>query len=327
MIKQTESVATIMKYYKIVMIWMFMLCFTITLSLLWGLTSINHSLTQTILLEVRIPRMLEAVLAGIGLTIAGHMFQTLLNNPLADSYTLGLASGATLGSGFAVALGMSLIWIPLMSIISSLITLAIVLSLTAVMSRGYPVRTLILSGIMIGALFNALLYLLIEFNPKKLNSIVNYMFGGFASAEYYKVIYIAIVLVIAISILLSMISSIKILQLGELRAQSLGLHVRLVTYSVLILASIVTAVIVAYVGVIGFIGMVIPQLVRRHYKQFNLGQHFMLNMLIGGTVMVIADWLGSIVINPYQIPASIVLALLGIPVLFYIMVTEPRLNE
>ena len=88
-----------------------------------------------------------------------------------------------------------------------------------------------------------------------------------------------------------------------------------------------TAVIVAYVGVIGFIGMVIPQLVRRHYKQFNLGQHFMLNMLIGGTVMVIADWLGSIVINPYQIPASIVLALLGIPVLFYIMVTEPRLNE
>ncbi|RIP36182.1 iron ABC transporter permease [Staphylococcus gallinarum] len=316
-----------MKYYKVVIIWGVILCITILLSLLWGLTSINHSLTQTILLEVRLPRMLEALLAGIGLTIAGHMFQTLLNNPLADSYTLGLASGATLGAGVAVTIGLSFIWIPLMSIVSSLITLAIVLSLTAIMSRGYPVRTLILSGIMIGALFNALLYLLIEFNPKKLNNIVNYMFGGFASAEYYKVIYIAIVLVITISILLSMISSIKILQLGELKAQSLGLHVRLVTYSVLILASIITAVIVAYVGVIGFIGMVIPQLVRRHFKQFNLEKIFVLNMIIGGTVMIIADWLGSIIINPYQLPASIVLALLGIPVLFYIMVTEPRLYE
>lgn len=306
---------------------MAILIISILFSLLWGLGNINNDLTQTILLQVRIPRMLEALLAGAGLTVAGHMFQTLLNNPLADSYTLGLASGATLGSGVAVAIGFSMIWIPLFSVVSSLISLGIVLTLTAIMSRGYPVRTLILSGIMIGALFNAVLYLIIEFNQKKLNSIVNYMFGGFASAEYYKVVYIAIVLLVTISILLSMISSIKLLQLGELRAKSLGLHVQFVTYIVLIIASIITAVIVAYVGVIGFIGMVIPQLVRRHFNHLNLRQQFILNMVIGAAIMISADWIGSIIIEPYQLPASIVLALFGIPVLFYIMVTEPRMYE
>lgn len=160
-----------------------------------------------------------------------------------------------------------------------------------------------------------------------MNNIVNYMFGGFSSAEYNEVIYIGIVLSIGMIILLSLVSKIKILQLGDLRAQSLGLNVRSVTYSVLLIASIITAVIVAYVGVIGFIGMVIPQLVRRSRAHYNLRQQMLLNIVIGGTIMVLSDWLGSVVLDPFQVPASIILALLGIPVLFYIMATQPRMQE
>ena len=176
-------------------------------------------------------------------------------------------------------------------------------------------------------LFNAFLYVLIIFNQEKMNNIVNYMFGGFSSAEYNEVIYIGIVLSIGMIILLSLVSKIKILQLGDLRAQSLGLNVRSVTYSVLLIASIITAVIVAYVGVIGFIGMVIPQLVRRSRAHYNLRQQMLLNIVIGGTIMVLSDWLGSVVLDPFQVPASIILALLGIPVLFYIMATQPRMQE
>ena len=255
------------------------------------------------------------------------MFQTLLNNPLADSFTLGLASGATFGSGVAVVLGLSFIWLPVFSVLFSIITLIIVIALTTAMSRGYPIRTLILSGIMIGALFNAFLYVLIIFNQEKMNNIVNYMFGGFSSAEYNEVIYIGIILFIGIIILFSLLSKIKILQLGQLKGQSLGLNVQLLTYGVLFIASIITAVIVAYVGIIGFIGMVIPQLVRRQNQQFNIGQQMVLNMLIGGTVMVLSDWLGSVLLSPFEIPASIILAMLGIPVLFYIMITQPRAIE
>lgn len=239
-----------MKYTKTMCLWIVFIIISLLLSLFWGLGDISDTLSQTILYQVRIPRTLQALLAGVGLTLAGHMFQTLLNNPLADSFTLGLASGATFGSGLAVVIGVSFIWLPIFSVLFSIMTLILVIALTSVMSRGYPVRTLILAGIMIGALFNAFLYVLIIFNQEKMNNIVNYMFGGFSSAEYNEVIYIGIVLSIGMIILLSLVSKIKILQLGDLRAQSLGLNVRSVTYSVLLIASIITAVIVAYVGVI-----------------------------------------------------------------------------
>lgn len=316
-----------MKYTKTMCLWIVFIIISLLLSLFWGLGDISDTLSQTILYQVRIPRTLQALLAGVGLTLAGHMFQTLLNNPLADSFTLGLASGATLGSGLAVVIGVSFIWLPIFSVLFSIMTLILVIVLTSVMSRGHPVRTLILAGIMIGALFNAFLYVLIIFNQEKMNNIVNYMFGGFSSAEYNEVIYIGIVLSIGMIILLSLVSKIKILQLGDLRAQSLGLNVRSVTYSVLLIASIITAVIVAYVGVIGFIGMVIPQLVRRSRAHYNLRQQMLLNIVIGGTIMVLSDWLGSVVLDPFQVPASIILALLGIPVLFYIIATQPRMQE
>lgn len=316
-----------MKYTKTMCLWIVFIIISLLLSLFWGLGDISDTLSQTILYQVRIPRTLQALLAGVGLTLAGHMFQTLLNNPLADSFTLGLASGATFGSGLAVVIGVSFIWLPIFSVLFSIMTLILVIALTSVMSRGYPVRTLILAGIMIGALFNAFLYVLIIFNQEKMNNIVNYMFGGFSSAEYNEVIYIGIVLSIGMIILLSLVSKIKILQLGDLRAQSLGLNVRSVTYSVLLIASIITAIIVAYVGVIGFIGMVIPQLVRRSRAHYNLRQQMLLNIVIGGTIMVLSDWLGSVVLDPFQVPASIILALLGIPVLFYIIATQPRMQE
>ncbi|HJG39480.1 MAG TPA: iron ABC transporter permease [Staphylococcus saprophyticus] len=316
-----------MKYTKTMCLWIVFIIISLLLSLFWGLGDISDTLSQTILYQVRIPRTLQALLAGVGLTLAGHMFQTLLNNPLADSFTLGLASGATFGSGLAVVIGVSFIWLPIFSVLFSIMTLILVIALTSVMSRGYPVRTLILAGIMIGALFNAFLYVLIIFNQEKMNNIVNYMFGGFSSAEYNEVIYIGIVLSIGMIILLSLVSKIKILHLGDLRAQSLGLNVRSVTYSVLLIASIITAVIVAYVGVIGFIGMVIPQLVRRSRAHYNLRQQMLLNIVIGGTIMVLSDWLGSVVLDPFQVPASIILALLGIPVLFYIIATQPRMQE
>lgn len=321
--KFNESVEN-MKFKRVFAVCFFVLCMSVTLSLMWDISSIEKDLFEPILIQVRVPRILLAMLTGMGLTLAGHMFQTLLNNPLADSFTLGLSSGATFGSGLAVVFGLSFVWLPIFSIMFSVLTLIIVLTLTMAMSKGYPMRTLILSGIMVGALFNAFLYVLIIFNEIKLNNIINYMFGGFSSAEYHEVVYISIVFILSLIILLTLMPSIKLLQLGELSAKSLGLNVTIVTYGVLLISSVLTAVIVAFVGIIGFIGMVIPQIVRRQCKGFDLTQQMILNVTIGGIVMVIADWIGGSLFQPLQIPASIVMALLGIPVLFYMMVTEQR---
>ena len=313
-----------MKKIKVILIWTLILTVTILMSLMWQIGDLSDPFNQTILLKVRLPRVLEALLTGATLTLAGQMFQTVLNNPLADSFTLGLASGATFGSGLALFLGLSFLWIPFFSIGFSLITLIIVLSLTMALSTGYPVRVLILLGLMIGALFNALLYILILIKPQQLNTVANYLFGGFASAEIENDIMIAIVLALSVMGLGLLLRPIKLLQLGELKGQSLGLNVQRMTFMVLTIASIITAIVVAYVGIIGFIGMIVPQLIRRYYWRFELGMQMVLNIIIGAIVMALADFIGSIVIHPIQIPASIIMALLGIPVLCYILLSQSK---
>lgn len=313
-----------MKRIRSIVIWLIILLISVLVSLWWDLGSLNDAFNQTILLKVRLPRVLEAMLTGATLTIAGHMFQTILNNPLADSFTLGLASGASLGSGLTLFLGLSFLWVPFFSIAFSLITLVLVLGLTVILSRGYPIRVLIILGLMIGALFNALLYMLVLINPRKMNSIANYLFGGFASAEYHDVIIIALTMIVAMVILFSMKNGIKLLQVGELKSQSLGLNVQNVMFIVLAVSSMITAVVVAYVGIIGFIGMIVPQLLRRFYWQYELGTQMVLNLIVGSTVMVVADFIGGTMIQPVQIPASIIMALLGVPVLFYILFTQTK---
>ncbi|MEX3487973.1 FecCD family ABC transporter permease [Staphylococcus warneri] len=313
-----------MKKIKVIFIWTLILTVTILMSLMWQIGDLSDPFNQTILLKVRLPRVLEALLTGATLTLAGQMFQTVLNNPLADSFTLGLASGATFGSGLALFLGLSFLWIPFFSIGFSLITLIIVLSLTMALSTGYPVRVLILLGLMIGALFNALLYILILIKPQQLNTVANYLFGGFASAEIENDIMIAIVLALSVIGLGLLLRPIKLLQLGELKGQSLGLNVQRMTFMVLTIASVITAIVVAYVGIIGFIGMIVPQLIRRYYWRYELGMQMVLNIIIGAIVMALADFIGSIVIHPIQIPASIIMALLGIPVLCYILLSQSK---
>lgn len=310
-----------MKYLTTIIFWSIIFIVSIVISLFWNLGNWFDPLNNSILWEVRFPRMLEALIAGIGLSIAGQMFQTVLNNPLADSLTLGLASGSVLGSGIAVFVGLSSLLIPLASMTASIVTLLIVLGLTTAISKGYPMRALIISGIMIGALFNALLYLLILLDERRMKNIVMYMFGGFSAAEMPEVIVMMVVLVLCLILLTLMLSKVKLLQVGTLKARSLGLNVQVLTYTVLSIASIMTACIISYTGIIGFIGMIVPQLIRRTIKT-SLGGQMLMNGLIGGTVMVLADSLGAQIVTPTEIPASIVLALLGIPVLGYLIATQ-----
>ena len=308
----------VMNKYRSVIIWLFILILSMSLSLSWDVGKLDDVFNQTILFQVRLPRLLEAMLTGAVLTLAGQVYQIVLN-------TLGLASGASLGSGIALFLGLSFLWFPIFSIIFSLITLLLVLSVSAMLAKGYPVQMLILTGLLFGALLNALLYLLVLINPKKMNPIASYLFGGFASAEYQDVMIISLIASVAIIVLFLMQTGIKLLQVGELKSQSLGLNVQQVTYIVLIVASIMTAVVVAYVGVIGFIGMIIPQLIRKFYWRYQIGLQMLLNIIIGAVVMIIADFIGSTMIQPIQIPVGIVMALLGVPVLFYILIKQTNI--
>ncbi|MBO1199582.1 iron ABC transporter permease [Staphylococcus simiae] len=314
-----------MTFHKVLVIWLVLLGIASLSSLFWNIGDINDSFNQSILLNVRVPRLLEAMLTGMILALAGLIFQTILNNPLADSFTLGLASGATFGSGLSLFLGLGLLWQPVMSIFFSLLSLFVVLICSSMISKGYPIRILILAGLMVGALFNALLYFLILLKPRQLNSIANYLFGGFGDAEYSHVWMIASALFLALVIFIVLLNSIKLLQLGEMKSQSLGLNVQLISFMALTVASMMTAINVAYVGIIGFVGMIIPQLIRRYFARLTLGQQMTLNLVIGATMLTIADFIGSNIVAPIQIPASIIIALIGIPILFHLLISQTKL--
>lgn len=278
-------------------------------------------LTATLIMEVRLPRTLLALFAGMGLTIAGQMFQIILNNPLADSFTLGLANGATVGAALAVLLGLPFVWIVPLAMVLGMLSLVVVMTVAYTISRGYPTRALILAGILIGSLLNAVLFLLVQFHPQRLQNIVAYMFGGFGAAEYREVVVVMSVFVIITLRLIMLVPKIKLLQMNTLSSTALGLHVERLSVTVLILATMISTVIIGFVGVIGFIGMVIPQFVHR-LSRGTLPFKMVLNVLIGGTAMVLADVLGAQLLDPIQLPASVVLAILGIPLMFYLMIVE-----
>lgn len=278
-------------------------------------------LTATLIMEVRLPRTLLALFAGMGLTIAGQMFQIILNNPLADSFTLGLANGATVGAALAVLLGLPFVWIAPLAMVLGMLSLVVVMTVAYTISRGYPTRALILAGILIGSLLNAVLFLLVQFHPQRLQNIVAYMFGGFGAAEYREAVVVMSVFVIITLRLIMLVPKIKLLQMNTLSSTALGLHVERLSVTVLILATMISTVIIGFVGVIGFIGMVIPQFVHR-LSRGALPFKMVLNILIGGTVMVLADVLGAQLLDPIQLPASVVLAILGIPLMFYLMIVE-----
>lgn len=278
-------------------------------------------LTATLIMEVRLPRTLLALFAGMGLTIAGQMFQIILNNPLADSFTLGLANGATVGAALAVLLGLPFVWIAPLAMVLGMLSLVVVMTVAYTISRGYPTRALILAGILIGSLLNAVLFLLVQFHPQRLQNIVAYMFGGFGAAEYREAVVVMSVFVIITLLFIMLVPKIKLLQMNTLSSTALGLHVERLSVTVLILATMISTVIIGFVGVIGFIGMVIPQFVHR-LSRGTLPFKMVLNVLIGGTAMVLADVLGAQLLDPIQLPASVVLAILGIPLMFYLMIVE-----
>lgn len=288
---------------------------------LFGRLEWHTPLTSTLVMEVRLPRMLLALFAGMGLTIAGQMFQIILNNPLADSFTLGLANGATVGAAIAVLLGLPFVWVAPLAMVLGMLSLVVVMTIAYTISRGYPTRSLILAGILIGSLLNAVLFLLVQFNPQRLQNIVAYMFGGFGAAEYREAAVVMSVFVIITLIFFMLVPKVKLLQMNTLSSAALGLHVERLSVTVLILATMMSTVIIGFVGVIGFIGMVIPQFIHR-LSRGTLPFKMLLNILIGGTAMVLADVLGAQLLDPIQLPASVVLAILGIPLMFYLMIVE-----
>jgi iron complex transport system permease protein len=274
--------------------------------------------------HIRVARILLAGLVGLGLGLAGCAFQGILLNPLADPFTLGVAAGAAFGASLALTLGFSgaflsaLGLVPLAALLGAVAALALVLALGAV-AGGFQHGTLILAGVIVSAFLSSLISLVKFLYADSLSTIVFWIMGSFSARGWAHLLF-ALPYVLGGSVLLLLYArELNLLALGDAAAQQLGLAVGRVRLLLLLAASLITAGAVAVSGIIGFVGLIVPHLMRLvvgpdHRRLLPA------SALAGAALLIAADTLARGLL-PYgqEIPVGIITALLGGPFFCYLL--------
>ncbi len=277
-----------------------------------------------VVMEVRLPRILCAALVGAGLAVSGVVFQGILLNPLADPYTLGISSGAAFGASLALLLDitlMSQVSVPLFAFIGAVSTLFLVLWLSSFNGQ-MSANTLILSGVIVGAILSAGISLMKYLADEQVSVIIFWLMGSFASRTWVDVLVILLALIFVLVITVFYGRDLNILALGARDASALGVDTVAVRRILLVSASLLAAVCVSVSGIIGFIGLIVPHLMRFLVGPDNR-QLVVLSALAGSILLLLADTVSRAVL-PVEVPVGVLTALLGGPFFCYIFRSRSR---
>ncbi|QYK13629.1 iron ABC transporter permease [Shewanella rhizosphaerae] len=270
--------------------------------------------TARILIELRLPRILLAFIAGFGLALAGAVLQTVTRNPLADPYLFGISSGASLGAVVVITLlggvggALASVGLPLGAFIGASLAVLMVLALCG-RDLNTQIERMLLSGVAISFLFGALASLMLYFSgPQSAASVLFWSLGSFAKASW-QMLWLPWLLVLAASaILLLLKRQILAIQAGDETAHTLGIRVQRLRLVSLLLCSLITAVLVANCGGIGFVGLMVPHMVRLLLPgRFAL----LLTALVGGLFMIWVDVLARCLLSYQELPVGIITAVIG----------------
>ncbi len=274
---------------------------------------------RTIILDIRLPRVVLAMLVGAGLSIAGAVFQALLRNPLAEPFTLGISSGGTVGALLTIGMGLATLSFitPLASFIGSATVMLLVYGLAHRHGR-LDTNTLLLSGVMIGAFFNAAILLLVAVFNQELRNAFLWLMGNLGAANTESILVISPPLVIACFVLMRHARSFNLISTGDEQAMQLGVEVGRVKRLSYLLASLITGLVVSVSGVVGFVGLLIPHICR---MMFGPDHRILLpsSLLLGASFLVLADIVSRTVLAPTEIPVGAVTAVIGAPVFVYLL--------
>lgn len=288
-----------------------------TLQILWrGLTGTEAGGSgEAIILRVRLPRVLCVALTGASLSLCGAAMQGLLRNPLADGSTLGVSSGASLGAVLAIVLGMQFPGLPfagtmVMAMLFAFGSLALILTLAYALDRSLATGTIILIGVVFSMFVSSLMNLLITFAGEKIKSITFWTLGSLSGSTYVSALTLLLALTVCGGVLLALGGALNAFALGEEQAQHLGVSVRRVKLTVMAAVSMLLGVCVSIGGTIGFVGLVIPHMVR-----LVLGpDHRRLlpaSLLAGAVFLLLADLVGRTLLSPIELPIGVVTSLVG----------------
>ena len=282
---------------------------------------------EMIIWNIRLPRVLLAFCIGASLALAGAAFQGLLRNPLADPYTIGVSSGASLGAVLVLFFQVSIVGLgsftlPIVAILFGLISLLIVFGLVRLSSKSLAIETIILAGIIVSAFIGALVSLIISLSDREsMTQIIYWLYGSVGMRGWSHIQLIFPFMLIGSFILIYHYRELNALALGEDAADHIGVDVKKGKTFILIGASLLTGAAVAVSGSIGFVGLVIPHLVRLVTGP-NHRHVLPLSLLIGGAFLILADLMARTIIAPKELPIGVITAMIGAPVFALLLIRE-----
>ena len=295
---------------------------------LWQIVEIlknpdNYPAEYAILMDIRFPRLFLAILTGAGLSVAGSAFQAILRNPLADPYIIGTSSGASLGAVISVILHIS--WISFVSpmilfaFLGASFVMLFVYNVSVKMGK-LSVENFLLSGVIAGSFCSALVSFLMMFSGESLPHIVMWLMGGFSGREEWNYVLMLLPYVILGFIFLLFHSpALNLLSMGEDIASSRGVNVEKEKLAIIACASLITSVSVSIAGTIGFIGFMIPHIMRKIFGSEN--RILIISSVLGGAIfLTLADMLArSILPQGAEIPVGVITSLIGAPFFFFVL--------
>ena len=269
---------------------------------------------RAILFQLRVPRALLAALIGATLAVAGLTFQTLLRNPLADPFILGVSGGAACGAAMATAFGLARIpgVVPLVAFAGACAATGAVFLLARRREYTDPTR-LLLSGLVLNAFFSAVILISFALSRQSdLTAALRWMMGTLFGATWSDVVLLTILLAAAMALLAAMANDLRMLAFGEDDAKSRGVDVERIKLAGFLTGSIVTGAAVAVSGIIGFVGLLVPHLIRMIWRR-DFRFLLPLTALAGATLMVLADLISRVVLPSSELPIGAFTAVLGVP--------------
>ncbi|MGG1663830.1 FecCD family ABC transporter permease [Brevibacillus sp. NRS-1366] len=286
--------------------------------------------SEQIVMKVRFPRIVLAVLVGACLSLAGAGFQGVLRNSLADPYTMGVASGSAVGAAFLILFGLQITFlgqwsIPVVAFLTGFVSLWIVLRLANTQGK-LQTETLLLSGVVVQAFLGSLVSFMVSLSDKAVNEIVFWLMGSLSFRGWDFTYVLLPYLVVGLMVLVSYARALNLFALGERQAAHLGVSVDRTKLIVLIVSTLLTAGAVSISGIIGFVGLVVPHLVR---LMVGPDYRILLPMatICGGIYVLWADTLARMLLGPTEIPLGVVTAFLGAPFFAYLLKQNKRLGR
>lgn len=291
----------------------------------------NNLTSDEVYVYNRLPRAMAAFAVGVGLSIAGCMYQAVIKNPLVDPYIMGVSSGAGTFAVAVIALGFNFFGLlstnsPYLVAIAALIGGMVAFFITMLIAErsGGNAINYVLAGIVVGLAFSAIQTLIMSLGSGKISSALSWLFGSFANISWDNIWMVFIPAIMMSFIPFIWAKEFNLILLGEDQATLLGLDAKNFNRAMLIIASIITSICVAFVGIIGFVGLVIPHLCRMAIG----GDHRLVlptSFLFGGALMMLADFAAKMIVPGIELPVGAITAIIGVPVFAYLLIKKGKM--